>query len=264
MALTGIYGPISREGATATLRAALDHGVTLFDTAPLYGNGVNEELLGEVLGPLSDTTIVTKFGLFADNDGRLYRDSSPAAIRKSVDTSLRRLRRERIDLLLQHRPDPTVPSEEVADCVSELIAEGKVAAFGLSDIAAHEIKAWKGPPELVAVQNELSVATGEKLEEINATEALGIAYIAYSPLARGLLTGTTPASDGDLRFSMQAFAVHGAENEEMLLAFKEEAQQRDTSPAALGVRWVLNRGRAVVAIPGCRSPLQVSQIFQAA
>jgi aryl-alcohol dehydrogenase-like predicted oxidoreductase len=116
------------------------HGITLFDTAPLYGNGANEQLLGDILGGLPSTTIVTKFGLYADAGGRLYRDSRPETIRQSVEASLRRLKRDRIDLLLQHRVDPDTSDDDVQACIEDLIAAGKVGDFGLSGVSADEIE----------------------------------------------------------------------------------------------------------------------------
>ena len=261
MALTGIYGRLHRDQAVATLHEALDQGITLFDTAALYGEGANEALVGEVVGPQAGTIIVTKFGLFAGRDGGLRRDSSPRAIRKSVEESLRRLGRERIDLLLQHRPDPAVPAEAVADCINALIAEGKVAAFGLSAISARELRAWKSPPALTAVQNELSVVTGSKPNELLATEESELAYMAYSPLGRGLVTGTMPGRDGDLRATMAGFISLEAEVAARITRLRDDAVGRGKALAAHAVAWALNCGSSVIAIPGCRSPAQVREVL---
>lgn len=261
MALTGIYGAVGREQAVATLTSALDNGVTLFDTAPLYGNGANETLLGDVLGGRPDATIVTKFGLYADAGGSLYRDSRPETIRQSVEASLRRLKRDRIDLLLQHRTDPETPDDDVQACIEDLISAGKVVEFGISSVSADQIAARPMARTLGAVQNELSLVTGPKIEEVAAAMARGACFMAFSPLGRGILTGSKPTQPDDLRTSMLAFAQrstsgcsHGDGSGVVL-----EAGELVSARRALA--WVLAQGANVVAIPGCRSPSQVSVIF---
>ena len=262
MALTGIYGSVDREQAIATLTAALDQGVMLFDTAPLYGNGANEQLLGDVLGGRPDATIVTKFGLYADAGGKLYRDSRPETIRLSVETSLRRLKRDRIDVLLQHRIDPETTNDDVQACIADLIAAGKVGEFGISSISAGKISRLSMAGPLSVVQNELSLVTGPKEAELAAAAAQGAAFMAFSPLGRGILTGSKPFQADDLRTSMTAFtqrprAVHHRDGGTNLgMAAGEEGSLRQ----ALG--WVLAQGKNVVAIPGCRSPNHVSEIFR--
>jgi aryl-alcohol dehydrogenase-like predicted oxidoreductase len=260
MALTGIYGPIPRAQAINTLHMALDRGISLFDTAPLYGSGANEELLGDVLGNRFDITLVTKFGLYVDPEGRLFRDSRPSSIRASVEASLKRLRRDSIDLLLQHRPDLGVPPADVAACVDGLMAEGKVKAFGLSCVPAEAFRSWSGPPGLIAVQNELSAVTGEKVVEVAAAEEEGIAYMAFSPLGRGLLANSQPASEQDLRSDLPGFVAPSNDVRARVAALRVASVELSVAAAALAISWVLNQGRAVVAIPGCRSPRQVDEI----
>lgn len=262
MALTGIYGSIDREQAVATLAAALDQGVKLFDTAPLYGNGKNEQLLGEVLGDRRDATIVTKFGLYADKAGRLYRDSRPETIRQSVDASLRRLKRARIDVLLQHRTDPETSNDDVQDCIAGLIAAGKVGEFGISSVSAKEIARLPITGSVSVVQNELSLVTGPKRAEIEATAQRGAAFMAFSPLGRGILTDSRPSRTDDLRTSMSAFtqipqAAHHTDNDsrEAMASAKEGSVRKALS-------WVLAQGKNVIVIPGCRSSEHVSQIFR--
>lgn len=261
MALTGTYGALGRQQAVATLAAALNNGVTLFDTAPLYGNGANETLLGDVLGGRPETTIVTKFGLYADAGGSLYRDSRPETIRQSVEASLRRLKRDRIDLLLQHRTDPETPDDEVQTCIQDLIANGKVGEFGISSVSADEIAGRPIAPTLGAVQNELSMVTGEKIAEVAATMARGACFMAYSPLGRGILTSSRPSQPDDVRTSMSAFTQHAKSR-----LFQDGGSV--TGSRAVGgvsvrraLAWVLDQGSNVVAIPGCRSPSHVSEIF---
>ncbi|WP_111734323.1 aldo/keto reductase [Roseovarius amoyensis] len=261
MALTGIYGAVGREQAVATITAALDNGVTLFDTAPLYGNGANEKLLGEVLCGLPNATIVTKFGLYSDAGGSLYRDSRPEAIRQSVETSLRRLKRDRLDLLLQHRSDPDTPDDDVQACIEDLISAGKVGEFGLSSVSADQIAGRPVAHTLGAVQNELSLVTGQKIEEVAAAMARGACFMAFSPLGRGILTGSKPSQPDDLRTSMVAFAQRSTSGHPHRDGYGVEMEVGELVSARRALAWVLAQGANVVAIPGCRSPSQVSVIF---
>lgn len=261
MALTGIYGAVGREQAVATLTAALDNCVRLFDTAPLYGNGANETLLGDVLGDRPNATIVTKFGLYADSAGSLYRDSRPETIRQSVEASLRRLKRDRIDLLLQHRTDPETPDDDVQACIEDLISAGKVGEFGISSVSANQIAGRQMAPTLGAVQNELSLVTGQKIEEVAAAMARGACFMAFSPLGRGILTGSKPSQPDDLRTLMLAFAQHSTSGCLHGDGSGGDMEAKELVSARRALAWVLAQGANVVAIPGCRSPSQVSVIF---
>lgn len=261
MALTGIYGAVGREQAVATLIAALDNGVTLFDTAPLYGNGANETLLGDVLSGRPDATIVTKFGLYANSGGSLYLDSRPETIRQSVETSLRRLKRDRIDLLLQHRTDPETPDDDVQACIGDLISAGKVGEFGISRVSADQIAGRPMACTLGAVQNELSLVTGQKIEEVAAAMARGACFMAFSPLGRGILTGSKPSQPDDLRTSMFAFSQRSTSGCPHGDGSGVDMGTGELVSARRALAWVLAQGANVVAIPGCRSPSQVSEIF---
>lgn len=261
MALTGIYGAVGREQAVATLTAALDNGVRLFDTAPLYGNGANETLLGDVLGDRPNATIVTKFGLYADSGGSLYRDSRPETIRQSVEASLRRLKRDRIDLLLQHRTDPETPDDDVQACIEDLISAGKVGEFGISSVSANQIAGRPMAPTLGAVQNELSLVTGQKIEEVAAAMARGACFMAFSPLGRGILTGSKPSQPDDLRTLMLAFAQRSTSGCLHGDGSGGDMEAGELVSARRALAWVLAQGANVVAIPGCRSPSQVSIIL---
>jgi aryl-alcohol dehydrogenase-like predicted oxidoreductase len=258
--LTGIYGRVSKERAIDTLHAALDEGLTLFDTAALYASGANEELIGSVLGQRPEVAIVTKFGLYANSDGALVRDSSPRTIRASVEASLRRLRRERIDLLLQHRPDQSVSDDVVAETVAALVSEGKVASFGLSGTEVARVGSWSRNPNIVAVQNELSLANPLRSDEPEIMLSVGAVFMAFAPLGRGLVTKSSPGKDGDLRAGMPGFAetVSGA-CLRIIDVVSGLAARRETCNAAVALAWLLAKSPNIVAIPGCRSRAQVHE-----
>lgn len=193
MALTGVYGPVARSQAVATIHAARSNGVSLFDTAPLYGDGANEELLGKELANAGEVSIATKFGLYVGRNGKTFRNSGPSAVRQSVERSLRRLKRDRIDLLFQHRADSRIPEVEVAGVIEELIAEGKVKAFGLSSSSIGRTAEVGRHVRVRAVQNEYSLLKQPTVDtEPNAFATLGSTYIAHSPLGRGALTSDRP------------------------------------------------------------------------
>ena len=269
MALTGVYGYVELQQAKATIRRALSTGVCLYDTAPLYANGLNEELLGEVLAGRDDVFVTTKFGLHEGKGGRLVRDSAPFAVRSSVEASLRRLRRSRIDLLLQHRQDPRTPDGEVAAVVKDLVHEGKVGAFGLSSVGVARV-ARMGQAQVVrAVQNALSVLSPAGVgAQPKGFAAIGAVYMAYSPLERGVLTAVTPrvyADDDDYRSRLKMFGEGEWELvREALAAVAGVARKYDVMPAAVGLAWVVARNSNVVVIPGARTPQQVDCALQAA
>jgi len=258
--LSGIYGPVSKERAIDTLYAALDEGLTLFDTAALYASGANEELIGSVLGKRPEVAIVTKFGLYVNSDGALVRDSSPRTIRTSVEASLRRLRRERIDLLLQHRSDPSVSDEVVAETVAALASEGKVAAFGLSGTEPARVSSWSRIPNIHAVQNELSLANPLRSDEPEIMLSVGAVFMAFAPLGRGLLTKSSPGRDGDLRAGMVEFTetASGA-CLRIIDVVSKVAARRETCNAAVALAWLLAKSPNIIAIPGCRSRAQVCE-----
>ncbi|OAN61639.1 hypothetical protein A7X12_23350 [Sphingomonas sp. TDK1] len=267
MALTGIYGAIDRDVAQATIHAALDLGIRVFDTAALYADGSNEELLGRTIGDRDDVFVVTKFGLAAGGNGTLVRDSTPAAMRASVDASLQRLRKERIDLLLQHRPDPRTDDAVVAGVAADLMREGKIAAFGLSGSAPERAEEFGRAIPVAAMQNELSLASPERQNEPAILDQAGAMFMAYAPLGRGLLTGRFRdlSVPGDLRERMPQFQDDAEKaNLERLAVVDEIAAKHATSRAAVALAWTLNAGSNVVPIPGARSPKQITTAITAA
>lgn len=267
MALTGIYGAIDGDVAQATIHAALDLGIRVFDTAALYADGANEDLLGQTIGGRDDVFVVTKFGLSAGCDGALVRNSSPDAMRASVDASLRRLRKERIDLLLQHRPDPTTDDTVVAGVATDLMREGKIAAFGLSGSAPERAEEFGSVIPVVAMQNELSLASPERQNEPAILDQAGAMFMAYAPLGRGLLTGRSGnvSVPGDLRERMPQFQDDAKKaNLERLAVVDEIAAKHATSRVGVALAWTLHAGSNVVPIPGARSPEQVRTAIMAA
>ena len=262
MALTGLYGEISVDQATATIHRALAKGVRLFDTAAIYGDGANEKLLGRTLAERKDVFIATKFGLARGKGGRMARDSSPSTIRLSVERSLRRLRRDRVDLLLQHRRDPRVTDDDVAGAVADLIHEGKVAAFGLSSTDSARASELNREHPVHGVQNELSVIAPPSKDAMpSAFGAVGAAYMAYSPLGRGLLSSRGPgrvlASD-DYRARLELFKGGRSDALASVLdAIEDVATRHGVGRTAVSLAWTLACGANVVAIPGARSPVQV-------
>ena len=267
MALTGLYGYISVDQATATIHRALSMGVRLFDTAPIYGDGTNEDLLGRALAGQSDVFITTKFGLVQGEGGQLIRDSNPSGIRLSVERSLRRLRRERIDLLLQHRHDPRTRDDDVVGVVADLICEGKVDVFGLSSTDAARAAAMNCDHPVRAVQNELSIISPAAADAMpGAFGAIGATYMAYSPLGRGVLTSTAKrraVSGADYRARLELFK--GEDSKAMSSVFAtvgEVAARHGVGRAAVSLAWLLACGTNVVAIPGSRWPEQVDAALE--
>ncbi len=269
MGLTGLYGNVSSDQAMATLSRALSMGVRLFDTAPIYGDGANEELLGRALAGHEGIFVTTKFGLIKSKGGQLIRDSNPAGIRRSVEGSLRRLRRERIDLLLQHRQDPRTPDDVVVKAVADLVLEGKVKAFGLSSTNVARAAGINGDYAVRAVQNELSIIAPPDADATpGAFAAGGVSYMAYSPLGRGVLAWAgrrrTFASD-DYRTGLELIkSGHSRDMSSLFGAIGEVAARHGVGRCAVSLAWLLSQGANVVAIPGSRSPKQVEGVLEAA
>ena len=260
MGLSSAYGPAAdRKDAIAILRAAVERGVTLFDTAEAYGPFTNEQLLGEALAPVRERVVIaTKFGFGINPDGSRYGlDSRPAHIRQVVDAALGRLRVETIDLLYQHRVDPHVPIEEVAGTVKELIAEGKVAHFGLSEASAKTIRRAHAVQPLAAVQSEYSLWTRdpERNGVLAACEELGIGFVPFTPLGAGFLTGkidpSTQFAPGDFRNISPRFAEDArAANMALVDLLKRVAAEKGATPAQIALAWLLARKPWIVPIPG--------------
>jgi aryl-alcohol dehydrogenase-like predicted oxidoreductase len=258
MGLSQSFPPIPpKEEGIALIRAAVERGVTFFDTAQVYGPFTNEELVGEALEPVRDGVVIaTKFG-FDLESGRGGLDSSPETIRRSVEASLERLRTDTIDLLYQHRVDPNVPIEDVAGTVKELIGEGKVKHFGLSEAGVQTIRRAHAVQPVTALQSEYSLWWREPEEAILPTlEELGIGFVPFSPLGKGFLTGkidvTTEFEAGDFRNTVPRFTDPAARQAN--LAFVELltriAERKDATPAQVAIAWILAQKPWIVPIPG--------------
>ncbi len=258
MGLSQSFPPIpSKDEGIALIRAAVERGVTFFDTAQVYGPFTNEELVGEALEPVRDQAVIaTKFG-FDLESGRGGLDSSPETIRRSVEASLKRLRTETIDLLYQHRVDPNVPIEDVAGTVKELIDEGKVKHFGLSEAGVQTIRRAHAVQPVTALQSEYSLWWREPEEAILPTlEELGIGFVPFSPLGKGFLTGkideTTEFASGDFRNTVPRFTDPDARQAN--LAFVELltriAERKNATPAQVAIAWLLAQKPWIVPIPG--------------
>lgn len=253
------YGPAAdRREMIALIRLAVEKGVTFFDTAECYGPFVNEELLGEALAPLRDRVVIaTKFGIRAEN-GKQVQDSRPERIRQSVEGSLRRLRTETIDLYYQHRIDPDVPIEEVAGTVAELVREGKVKHWGLSEAGVQTIRRAHAVLPVTAVQSEYSLWWRRPEAELLPTLGeLGIGLVPFSPLGKGFLTGrfgkdATFASD-DFRSIVPRFTPEAlAANQALVDLLRETARRKNATPAQVALAWLLAQKPWIVPIPGTR------------
>ena len=261
MGLSHAFGPpVDQQAGIDLIRAAVDRGVTFFDTAEVYGPFVNEELVGEALEPVRDRVVIaTKFGFAFDADGRQTGLSSrPEHIRQVADASLRRLRTDRIDLFYQHRVDPAVPIEDVAGAVAELVAAGKVAHFGLSEAGAGTIRRAHAVHPVAALQSEYSLWTRDIEAEILPTlDELGIGLVPFSPLGKGFLTGTvspeTQFAPGDVRTTIPRFTEENrVANQALVDLVGQVAKAHSASPAQVALAWLLGRRRSLVPIPGTR------------
>jgi aryl-alcohol dehydrogenase-like predicted oxidoreductase len=259
MGMSQSFPPIpDRNDSIALLRAAVERGVTFFDTAQVYGPFDNEEIVGEALEPLRDQVVIaTKFGFELSTGKPTGADSRPETIRSSVADSLRRLRTDHIDLLYQHRVDPNVPIEEVAGTVKELIQDGKVRHFGMSEAGVQNIRRAHAVQPVTALQSEYSLWWREPEEAILATlEELGIGFVPFSPLGKGFLTGTidttTEFGEGDFRNTVPRFT--DPEAREANLAFvdlvRTIAERKGATSAQVALAWVLAQRPWIVPIPG--------------
>jgi aryl-alcohol dehydrogenase-like predicted oxidoreductase len=265
MGMSYSYGPPKDKAEmTALLRAAVDRGVTFFDTAEVYGPYTNEELVGAALQPFKGRVVIaTKFG-FDLNPGRDPRgmagppavDSRPERIRQAVEGSLTRLRVDAIDLLYQHRVDPAVPIEDVAGAVKELTAQGKVRHFGMSEAAATTIRRAHAVHPVTAVQSEYSLWTrGPEAEVLPTLEELGIGFVPYSPLGRGFLTGTidqnTTLAPGDFRSTLPRFAPEAMRaNQGLVDLLAAIGGRTGATPAQVALAWLMAQKPWIVPIPG--------------
>lgn len=257
MGLSFGYGPATdREQAITLIRAAFERGVTFFDTAEAYGPFANEELIGEAVAPFRDQVVIaTKFG-FKDGDPALGQDSRPERIRAVADAALLRLRTDHIDLFYQHRVDTTVPIEDVAGTVNELIREGKVKHFGLSEAGAQTIRRAHAVQPVAALQSEYSLWWREPEAEIlPVLEELGVGFVPYSPLGRGFLTGKidekTKFDSTDFRNIVPRFTEDARKaNKALVDLLAAIAERLDATPAQLALAWLLARKPWIVPIPG--------------
>jgi aryl-alcohol dehydrogenase-like predicted oxidoreductase len=261
MGLSHAYGTaVDKATGAAFLRAAVERGVTLFDTAEVYGPFTNEELVGEALAPLRrQVVIASKFGFNIDLEtGKQVSglNSRPEHIRAVVEASLKRLRTDVIDLLYQHRVDPDVPIEDVAGAVKDLIAAGKVKHFGLSEAGAKTIRRAHAVQPVAALQSEYSLWWREPEESVFSTlEELGIGFVPFSPLGRGFLAGSVDANtaftDGDYRNTLPRFSADARKaNQALADKVAELAKAKRITPAQIALAWILARKPWIVPIPG--------------
>ena len=266
MGLSFGYGPaLEQQNAIALVRDAFARGVTFFDTAEAYGPFTNEELLGEALAPMRDQVVIaTKFG-FKDGDPKTGMDSRPERIRQVADASLKRLKTERIDLFYQHRVDPNVPIEDVAGTVKDLIGEGKVKHFGLSEAGVQSIRRAHAVQPVAALQSEYSLWWREPEAEVLPTcEELGIGFVAFSPLGKGFLTGkideSTSFDKDDFRNIVPRFSPEARKaNQALVDRVTSVATAKQATPAQIALAWLLARKPWIVPIPGTTKPHRLKE-----
>lgn len=257
MGMSFSYAPFpSKEESILLIRKAIENGIDFFDTAEVYGPYTNEELIGEAIKPFKDIVIATKFG-FNIQDGKMIGvDSTPKTIRNSVEGSLKRLGTDCIDLLYQHRVDPNVPIEEVAGTVKDLITEGKVKYFGLSEAGAQTIRKAHAELPVSALQSEYSLWTRIHESEIIPTiEELNIGFVPFSPLGKGFLTGTIDEKrkfeNSDIRFVIPRFTEEARlKNRALIEIISSFAQKHQYTNAQIALAWVMSRNSMTVPIPG--------------
>jgi aryl-alcohol dehydrogenase-like predicted oxidoreductase len=259
MGTTSSYGsPPDRTAMIALIRAAVDRGITFFDTAEVYGPFINEELVGEALAPVRDRVVIaTKFGFTpTKNGGWSGLDSRPGHIREVAEASLKRLRIDTIDLFYQHRVDPEVPIEDVAGVVRDLIQQGKVRHFGLSEPGVQTIRRAHAVQPVTAVQSEYSIWTREpEADVLLALEELGIGFVPFSPLGRGFLTGAmnqhTTFDRSDFRAALPRFTPEAMQANQSLIAWLDRiGQRKHATPAQIALAWLLAQKPWIVPIPG--------------
>jgi aryl-alcohol dehydrogenase-like predicted oxidoreductase len=257
MGLSFGYGPaVDKQHGISLIRAAVERGVTLFDTAEAYGPFANEELVGEALEPVRDRVVIaTKFG-FKGGDSRAGLDSRPERIREVAEAALKRLRTDRIDLFYQHRVDPSVPVEDVAGTVKQLIQAGKVKHFGMSEAGVGSIRAAHAVQPVTALQSEYSLWWREPEKEVLPTlEELGIGFVPFSPLGKGFLTGAISADTkfdkNDFRNIVPRFSEENRKaNQALVELLGQIAARKNAAPAQIALAWLLAQKPWIVPIPG--------------
>jgi aryl-alcohol dehydrogenase-like predicted oxidoreductase len=258
MSLSSVYGASDDAAGIELIRTALDRGVTFLDTSDMYGFGHNEKLVGEAIaGRRAEVFLATKFGNLGGRDGK-FADGRPEYVIASCEASLKRLNVEAIDLYYQHRIDPAVPVEDTAGAVASLVKSGKVHFFGLCEARPETIRRAHGAHPVAAVQNEYSLLYRVEAEEtLRTTRELGIAFVAYSPLGRGLLTAKVEDSatlaDNDARKRHPRFAAENlAHNMDLVHRVETIARRKGCTPGQLALAWLLAQGQDIVPIPGTK------------
>jgi aryl-alcohol dehydrogenase-like predicted oxidoreductase len=272
MSMSSGYGPpADKQAMIALIRGAVDRGVTFFDTAQVYGPFTNEELVGEALAPVRETVaIATKFGFELSTGKSTGLDSRPETIKQSVDHSLARLGVDSIDLLYQHRVDPNVAIEDVAGTVKELIEEGKVKHFGLSEAGVRTIRRAHEVQPVTALQSEYSLWWREPEDEIlPVLEELGIGFVPFSPLGKGFLTGkidvNTTFDSSDFRNTVPRFDTDARQaNLGFVELLRSVAERKDATPAQIALAWLLAQKPWIVPIPGTTKPERLEENLAAA
>jgi aryl-alcohol dehydrogenase-like predicted oxidoreductase len=258
MGMNHAYGEPDDQESFATLNLAIDLGINFWDTADIYAKGENEKLVSQVLVPNRDKIfIATKFGFRWDDNKAGAFDGSPAYLKTAVEQSLKRLRTDHIDLYYAHRVDPNIPIEETVGAMAELVKEGKVRYLGLSEASAASIRKAHSVHPIAALQSEYSLLTrGVEREILPLTKELGISFVPFSPLARGLVTNTLDVStlgDNDFRKSLPRYQEKYAENNKKLAeGFAVLAASKNVTPAQIALAWVLNQGEHIIPIPGTK------------
>jgi aryl-alcohol dehydrogenase-like predicted oxidoreductase len=271
MGMSEFYGPGDDDASVALINEALDSGVTLLDTADMYGQGHNEQLVGRAIkGRRDEVTLATKFAIRRDGDRRWY-DSSPAYARQAVDASLRRLGVDTIDLYYVHRLDGTTPVEETIGGLAELVTAGKIRYLGLSEVGPDTLRRAHAVHPITALQNELSLWTRDPIREglLAATAELGVSLVAYSPLGRGFLTGRVTDLDSlapdDYRRSNPRFANGALDaNLALLERVRAVAAAHGTTPAQVALAWVLAQAPDLIPIPGTKRSTYLRENLSAA
>ena len=272
MSMSSGYGPpADKQAMIALIRTAVDRGVTFFDSAQVYGPFTNEELVGEALSPVREQVVIaTKFGFDLETGQSRGLDSRPETIKESVERSLQRLRVDTIDLLYQHRVDPNVPIEDVAGAVKDLIRQGKVKHFGLSEAGVQTIRRAHAVQPVTAVQSEYSLWTrGPEAEVLPALEELGIGFVPYSPLGKGFLTGkideNTAFDSSDFRNTLPRFTPQARKaNLALVDLLGKIAERKKATPAQIALAWLLAQKPWIVPIPGTRKLERVIENIGAA
>ncbi|MBF0474719.1 MAG: aldo/keto reductase [Deltaproteobacteria bacterium] len=272
MVMSGIYGPPrdrqpqDRREMIRLIQAAVDHGVTFFDTAEIYGPLTNEELVGEALAPVRDKVVIaTKFGYFGNPGVQPVLNSRPEQIRASVEGSLKRLKTDVIDLYYQHRVDPNVPIEDVAGTVKDLIRQGKVKHFGLSEPGLQTIRRAHAVQPITAIQDEFSILWREpEVAVLPTLEELGIGLVAYTPLGGGFLTGAmnegTRFDSSDYRSRVPRLAPEALKaNLALVDLLREWARRKEAYPAQIALAWLLAQKPWIVPIPGTTNPQHLDE-----